>query len=161
MVYLGFQIETPTLYDTSAGTHAVRNASTVWKITGAGTYTVKNLQAYLNTGVIRLAIYTSSGAFVMQGNATQTASGTAAWYGHTAFTNQAGQAITNPQLSGETNYILIVAFSAPSHNLYYTAGSAGNSCYISDDYLSGFPASISGVSCTSLNNVYALRCGVE
>lgn len=150
-------------YDYGYGSYSIRNAGIVWTCPGTGKQSVKELHGYCmhaNTYSVRLAIYDTSFGFLMQTDEI-VCDGTLQWWGGTTFYDQSKTLISNPQIDGGTNYILVLSFKAGADaNPRYTAGSAGDARYFSGDYSTGFPATI-GSEAGNTSMVWCIRCGVE
>jgi hypothetical protein len=129
---------------------------------GSGSVAVASLGAYVkrtNTGNVRTAIFTSAGAFVMQGATELAVDVGVAWKEHTTFVDQGGAAIGSPVLTGGAAYILCASADGSDVMFGCVTGSAGDTLYVSSDYTSGFPANLPGGA--SYNAIYSIRCGVD
>lgn len=150
-----------TTTDYGWGNYTLGNKATVWTCPGSGKYDLREL-AYRGQHLLhtRIAIYTTSLAFVFQGIEDTSDQALEAWHTVTGFRNQDGSTPTSPQLDGGTNYILMASFAAGSgSSIRYSAGSSGDNGYFVGDNTSGFPAT--GPTLTSYAGVFCLRCGVE
>lgn len=161
LTYFGFT-DTPVFINTSNG-YTLRNENKVWTCPGTGSVPVVSLQGYcsISTGNpnVRLAIYTTGNAFVMQGSVEVVVPASEAWTGHTSFVDQAGSPIASPTLTGGTNYILCMSFDGDINYYGTTTHGADDCSYHMTEYTAGFPATLGGSS-GGTTNWYAIRCGV-
>ena len=107
---------------------------------------------------IRLAIYSTAGNLLMQGNAEMAAPDTAGWISHTSFVDYAGDPIISPTLTGGTNYILALT-TDDEIAVRRDAGVTGDWHWYSGDETGGFAATLHSANDTS--GLYCVRCGVE
>jgi len=135
---------------------------------GNGAQNVHELAGFFKSGAVgtmsnvRLAIYTTAKAFVMQGAAVlNTSSLSYVWLTHTSFVDVGGNPILNPQLTGGTAYLLCVTTSTDNQtaNMAYE-GVFPYGMYQSGDYtVTGFPATLNLTNPALLKD-FDMRCGV-
>lgn len=163
MEYFGLDDSSPDGQQCGYGGYTVYNSGQVWTCPGSGDYDVNELGVYMagltSGNYVRMAIYTTAGDFVMQWAAAIEGDGTTKWITGTSFTDQAGDPIASPQLSGGTNYRLACSFSG-NGCWQLNNGSAGDMYYVGGDYsASGFPSSLTGGG-SSGSHEACFRCGV-
>lgn len=164
VTYFGLNADGGGVYQPGLYANWNDNNNIVYTCPGSGTQDIKELGArvYTNSvGNMRLAIYTTAGAFLTQGSAeinTEPPTGYE-WLSHTSFVDQTGSP-HSPQLTGGTAYLL--AITGDDQNNVYICGdivTSGYMLYGGNDYTGGFPANLP--SSGSADKQYCVRCGVE
>jgi hypothetical protein len=166
MEYFGNNNSSETYSATISG-YALKNYNYNFTCPGSGAYIVNELGAMVKVAsgsfTIRCCIYDTSGNFIMQGSAAITVTETSAvWKTHTDFVDSAGTAISNPQLTGGTNYFLCVSGSSGSGASYQSApGGTNPACYTPINYTGGYvsPMKPQG-SWVNYTRLPVIRCGV-
>jgi hypothetical protein len=133
--------------------------------TAEATQNIISLGAYMKTTdggpyTIRMALYDSSNAFVTQGSATISVTGTdLAWFESTSFVDQAKSSHSPTILGGHTYKITLTSGDNYALKGGYLTDAANKSLWDTLDYTTGYPATLALT--TGQLGVICVRCGVE
>jgi len=150
----------------AAGTYAWNNPSDIaYTCPNSGTQIVVELATRCYTtdaGNVRVALYTTAGVLVCQAATESAAPGSADWVVWTSFTDAVGDPITDPEITGGTDYILMVTADGGTVYVRYNAVTSGYARYAAGDLTGGFPADVSGSFPGSATGAErCIRCGVD